>query len=103
MRPAALLILLPLLLATPARATGTLFTNDLALQCSSQEPHKRLVCEAYVGGYLAGLAVSGLACPVPESSREIIEALLAIPQEQLGTLEAAVALGRLTATKYPCN
>src|SRR4051795_9570357 len=68
------------LITTPASASGTLFANDLALQCSSQEREKRLICEAFVDGFLAGLSTDGNACPTPEASEETIAALLAVPR-----------------------
>ena len=101
MRCAILLLLI--LMTTPARASGTLFANDLALQCSSQEREKHLICEAFVDGFLAGLSTDGNACPTPEASEETIAALLAVPQEQLGTQEAATVLERLTADRYACH
>ncbi len=91
------------LVATPAQAAGTLFANDLAQQCSSSEREKRLICEAFVDGFLAGRAVGAEACPTPEATEETIAALLAVPQEKLGALEAGVVLGRLTAEKYACH
>jgi hypothetical protein len=101
MRCAILLLLI--LMTTPARASGTLFANDLALQCSSQEREKRLICEAFVDGFLAGLSTDGNACPTPEASEETIAALLAVPQEQLGRQEAGTVLERLTADRYACH
>src|SRR3954454_16956324 len=97
------IFLLLILMTTPARASGTLFANDLALQCSSQEREKRLICEAFVDGFLAGLSTDGNACPTPEASEETIAALLAMPQEQLGAQEAATVLERLTADRYACH
>jgi hypothetical protein len=96
-------LLLAVLAATPANAAGTLFANDLALQCSSTEREKRLLCEAYIDGFLAGLAIEGTVCPTPEASQETITALLAIPQEQLGAQEAGLVLKRLTADRYACH
>ena len=101
MRCAVLLVLA--LITTPASASGTLFAKDLALQCSSQEREKRLICEAFVDGFLAGLSTDGNACPTPEASEETMAALLAVPQEQLGTQEAATVLERLTADRYACH
>ena len=101
MRCAVLLVLA--LIATPASASGTLFANDLALQCSSQEREKRLICEAFVDGFLAGLSTDGNACPTPEASEETMAALLAVPQAELGTQEAGTVLERLTADRYACH
>ena len=101
MRCAVLLVLA--LITTPASASGTLFANDLALQYSSQEREKRLICEAFVDGFLAGLSTDGNACPTPEASEETIAALLAVPQAELGTQEAATVLERLTADRYACH
>ena len=98
----AILVLL-ILMTTPARASGTLFANDLALQCSSQEREKRLICEAFVDGFLAGLSTDGSACPTPEASEETIAALLAVPQAELGTQEAGTVLERLAAGRYACH
>ena len=101
MRCAVLLVLA--LIATPASASGTLFANDLALQCSSQEREKRLICEAFVDGFLAGLSTDGNACPTPEASEETMAALLAVPQAELGAQEAGTVLERLTADRYACH
>ena len=54
-------------------------------------------------GFLAGLSTDGNACPTPEASEETMAALLAVPQEQLGTQEAATVLERLTADRYACH
>ncbi len=39
-------LLLAFVTCIQAKAAGTLFANDLALQCSSTEREKRLTCEA---------------------------------------------------------
>jgi len=96
-------LLLLSLVTTPVSASGTLFANDLALQCSSQEREKRLICEAYVDGFLAGRAVDGDACPTVEASAETIAALLALSQEELGKQEAGTVLEGLTADRYACH
>jgi len=43
-------VLILALTTAPAKAAGTLFANDLALQCSSPEREPRLTCEAFVDG-----------------------------------------------------
>ena len=96
------LLLLLTLIPSPVSAAGTLFANDLALQCSSAQREQRLICEAYVDGFLAGLASEGHACPTPETSEETISGLLALPQEALGA-EAAIVLRRLLADRYACH
>lgn len=97
------LLLLFALVSTPVSAAGTLFGNDLARQCSSGERDQRLVCEAFVDGFLAGLASEGVACPTPEVSGEAIDTLLTLSQEELGGQEAAVVLRRIIADRYACH